>query len=70
MSQEPLRFDHQTPDPLDIHRHHFLSDLDDADFTITDFEAEFLESNIVRKEFTPKQREIIDLMRKKYEHKL
>ena len=49
----------------------FLRDLDDADhIDLTDWETEFIESNYTRDEFTDKQREVIDRMKKKYESRI
>ncbi len=51
----------------DLSRAAFLSDLDDADhIDLTDFEDEFIGSNLSREEFTDRQRAVIDSMRKKY----
>jgi len=56
---------------LDKLRSDFLSDLDDsAVIEISEWEADFLESNLSRKSFSDGQRKIIDKMRKKYDHKL
>lgn len=66
-----LNFDlSEKPDPLDVHRREFISDLDDATFDITNWEAEFLESVLGKDTFSPKQREVIDNLRRKYENKL
>jgi len=49
----------------------FLHDLDNADhINLTDFETEFIESNYTRTEFTDKQKEVIERMKKKYESRL
>ena len=49
----------------------FLQDLDQADhINLTDFESEFLESNLDRIWFSEKQRAVIDRMREKYESEL
>ena len=49
----------------------FLRDLDDADhINLSDWETEFIESNYERTEFTDKQRECIDRMKKKYESRI
>lgn len=52
-------------------RSDFLADLDDAShIDLTDFETFFIESNISRKDFSPRQRDVIDSMRKKYGSRL
>jgi hypothetical protein len=49
----------------------FLKDLDDADhMELTDWEAEFLESNLGREKFSDKQRAVIERMKTKYQDKL
>jgi len=49
----------------------FLHDLDDADhINLSDWETEFIESNYERTEFTDKQRDVIDRMKKKYESRI
>lgn len=65
----PLAFDH-TDDSLDALRHDFLVDLDDAAFDLTDWEAQFLDSNLHNTRFSPAQRTAIDRMRDKYQNKL
>jgi hypothetical protein len=50
----------------DADRVAFLNALDMADFEVTDWEAQFLESNTERQVFTPKQREVIDGMIQRY----
>jgi len=37
----------------------FLKLLDGADVTVSDWEAQFIESNLTRDHFSPKQREIV-----------
>ena len=44
----------------------FLRDLDKADFEVTEWEAQFIASNLDRDYFTPKQREAILRMAEKY----
>jgi hypothetical protein len=57
--------------PEDLIRSEFMKDLDDADhINPTDWEAEFIESNISRTSFSEKQRLAIDLMRAKYRSSL
>lgn len=56
---------------MDFLRHEFLNDLDlSMKVSVSDWEASFIDSNMRRKSFSLKQREIIDKMRKKYEDKL
>ena len=50
----------------DADRAAFLNALDMADFEVTDWEAQFLESNTERASFSPKQREAIDGMIERY----
>ena len=48
----------------------FLKALDSADVEVSDWEAQFIESQLQRRgeiSFTPKQRECIDLMVSKYD---
>jgi hypothetical protein len=44
----------------------FLKMLDEADETVSDFEAHFIESNLTREHFSPKQREIVMQMMERY----
>jgi hypothetical protein len=56
---------------LDLVRAEFLKDLDDADhINVTDWESEFIETNISRTSFSEKQRAAIDHMREKYQDRL
>lgn len=56
---------------LDKLRSDFLSDLDDSvTIEISEWEADFLESNLSRKAFSDGQRKVVDKLRKKYENKL
>lgn len=50
----------------------FLKRLDDAadEVNVTDWEAQFIESNLERQHFSPKQREVIDRLVEKYEDRL
>jgi len=55
----------------DADRVAFLNALDMADFEVSDWEADFLESNLPRRHvFTPKQREAIDRMIERYGERL
>lgn len=44
----------------------FLKQLDDADVNVSDWEAQFIESNLSREHFSPKQREIVMKLMEKY----
>lgn len=44
----------------------FLKQLDNADVTVTDWEAQFIESNLSRDFFSAKQREIVMKLMDKY----
>lgn len=44
----------------------FLKKLDAADFSVSAWECEFIESNLTREHFSPKQREIILKMEERY----
>ena len=56
---------------LDKIRADFLQDLDlSTTIEVSDFEADFLSSNLSRKSFSPGQRKVIDKMRKKFERHL
>jgi hypothetical protein len=56
---EPLRTDQARAD--------FLQDLDLTNAVeVSDWEAQFIESNLSRSTFSDKQREIIDQMHRKY----
>ncbi|MCK9587754.1 MAG: hypothetical protein M0Q93_00140 [Terrimicrobiaceae bacterium] len=56
---------------MDTLRNNFLQDLDDSTtIEISDWEADFLSSNLSRKHFSDGQRKSIDKMRKKYENRL
>lgn len=58
----------RSEEALDSIRHDFLNDLDNKiSVDVSEFEAEFIASNLNRKSFSPKQRQVIDRMRKKYE---
>lgn len=51
----------------DTNRRDFLRKLDDAkNISVDDFEARFIENNMNRSSFSPKQREIIDQMIERY----
>jgi len=50
----------------DDERSDFLKKLDKSDENVSDWEAQFIESNLDREHFSPKQREIIDRMAEKY----
>lgn len=52
--------------PSDRDCQDFLRCLDDAPFECTDWEAEFLETNLGRTTFTPAQRQSIERMMNKY----
>lgn len=54
----------------DIERHEFLMELDNAPFTVTTWEAKFIDSNYDTFVFTPNQREQIDKMKEKYAARL
>lgn len=54
----------------DIERSDFLNQLDMAPFEVSDWEADFIERNIRERNFTPKQRNVIDEMMEKYEGRL
>lgn len=55
----------------DMDRANFLRRLDAAPFDVTDWEAEFIEANILNPGlFTARQREAIDKMRQLYEGRL
>jgi len=45
---------------------HFLEMLDASDVNVTDWEANFIESNLQRDHFSAKQREIVMKMIEKY----
>lgn len=51
-------------------RANFLTALDRADIDVSSFEAEFIESNLDRFNFSPKQRISIDKMMAKYADKI
>lgn len=51
----------------DQQRAEFLKRLDSASVTVSDWDAKFIESNLDRQWFSPKQREIIDRMMEKYD---
>lgn len=51
-------------------RANFLAALDRAELDVTDFEASFIESNMDRFNFSPRQRIAIDKMMAKYEDKI
>lgn len=58
-------------DPSDEIYAEFIQILDDADhIDLTDWETDFIESNFSRKTFSPKQREVLEKMRKKYEDRI
>jgi hypothetical protein len=75
------RADQRAQDEIyDLNRFRFIDKLDRADFKVTDWEAEFIES-ILRAaasqpvdrrvpRFTPNQRKSIDGMRKEYEGRM
>jgi len=44
----------------------FLKMLDAADVSVTDWEAQFIGSNLTREHFSPKQREIVMKMMERY----
>ena len=44
----------------------FLKMLDGADVTVSDWEAQFIESNLTRDHFSPKQREIVMKFMERY----
>lgn len=44
----------------------FLKMLDAADVNVSDWEAQFIESNLTREHFSPKQREITMKMMERY----
>ena len=44
----------------------FLKMLDDSDVSVSDWEAQFIGSNLTREFFSPKQREIIMKLMEKY----
>jgi len=49
----------------------FLDALEDADFEVSDWEAQFMESNMDRETFTEKQRQnVLAKMVEKYGHRL
>lgn len=50
----------------DIERADFLKSLDKSDHDVSDWEAQFIESNLDRTSFSPRQRESIDQMIKRY----
>jgi hypothetical protein len=51
----------------DMRRREFLAALDESDeVDVENWEAGFIESNLSRKEFTPKQRDTIDEMMAEY----
>ena len=55
----------------DQERADFLKKLDSSPtVTVTDWEAQFIASNLERGWFSPKQREIIDRLIEKYDAKL
>ena len=58
------------PDDSDLRRRDFLRALDAAPFDVTEWEAEFLGSNLDRTTFTPAQRIKIDQMRRRYRDQL
>jgi hypothetical protein len=59
------------PDEQDIERLEFLRDLDDAEhINVSEWEAKFIDSNIVFPRYTPAQREVIDQLREKYGSRL
>jgi len=65
----PLLPGHQTYWP-DADRTNFLARLSTASFALSAWEEQFLESNIGRICFTPRQRVVIDGLRTKYGHQL
>jgi len=50
----------------DDERADFLKRLDRSDVSVSDWEAQFIGSNLQREHFSPKQRESIDKMIEKY----
>lgn len=44
----------------------FLKMLDNSDVNVSDWEAQFIESNLSREHFSPKQREIVMKLMEKY----
>lgn len=48
----------------------FLRALDAADFNVSDWEAEFIESNLTQTHFSPKQREIVLKLAERYAKRL
>lgn len=48
----------------------FLDDLDNAEFSVTSWESEFIESNLDRETFTAGQRKVIDDMMDKCDGRL
>ena len=57
----------QPHDPQDVARVEFLRCLADARVQFTDWEAQFIESNLGRAWFTEKQKAVIDRLRTKYQ---
>lgn len=48
----------------------FLRKLDASDVSVSDWEADFIESNLQSRMFSPKQRALIEILRDKYEDRL
>ena len=48
----------------------FLKRLDEADVTVSDWEAGFIESNLTREHFSEKQREIVLKLMEKYSRRI
>lgn len=44
----------------------FLKQLDESDVTVSDWEAQFIESNLTREHFSPKQREATMKLMERY----
>lgn len=44
----------------------FLKMLDGSDASVSDWEAQFIESNLSREHFSPKQREVVMKLMEKY----
>jgi len=59
---------HRDMDRYDVERLEFIQELDGANLDVTDWEADFIDSNLDRCiPFTPAQREAVVNMRDKYE---
>ena len=54
----------------DEQRREFLQALDRADFEVSDWEAEFLKSNLKREDFSYNQRAVIDSLIERYAARL